>query len=44
MFFDEMEKFGKSILMTDGKEHAFTYADAADYGGHLQNFDGRGGY
>ena len=35
MFFDEMEKFGKNILMTDGKKHVFTYADAADYARQL---------
>ena len=31
MFFDEMQKFGETIMFTDGKGETFTYADAEQF-------------
>ena len=36
MFFDEMQKFGETIMLTDGKGETFTYADAEKYAQRLK--------
>ena len=36
MFFDEMQKFGETIMLTDGKGETFTYADAEQFAQRLK--------
>ncbi len=36
MFFDEMNKFGENIMLTDGKGETFTYTEAVQYAQRLK--------